>query len=568
MDRRDQVTAENLVARRLRWAIGGVGVFLAALHAWVAASRHSMNADGVAYLDIGDAWLRGEWHAAINPVWSPMYSWILGAVMRVTSPSMRWEFPVVHAVNLALYLFAFACFAWFWRELTRPPAETAAEDSRPLPRWFVDGAGYLLFVWTSLGLIEIWAVTPDMLMAGLTYLAAGLLWRVACGRSSIWTWASLGVVLGAGYLAKSALFPLALVFLATAGLSARRRRLTGTLLAAGLFAAVALPWVVAISLHSGGPTIGQAGKLTFVRHVNGVSYPHWQGGPPGSGVPEHPTRSVLERPPLYEFATPVPGTYPVGYDPSYWYAGARSQLQMKPLIAGLVRSTVFYQDLFLRQLGGVVVALLLLTVLGGGVSIPGLARGWPLSLVALAAFGMYALVYVEGRYIGVFVVLFFAGWLVGIRLPRTTLAARLGAAAGALVIGLLVVQLLAFNLQGAAGLGGAGRPTKTLPPPSWPGQVALELRQMGLEEGDHVGVVGYAFDSFWARLARVRIVAEVPGWDADELWLGDAATQEMILEAFAGTGVRAVVAENVPRYARLGGWRQVGGTSYWIRWIE
>jgi hypothetical protein len=37
-----------------------------------------------------------------------------------------------------------------------------------------------------------------------------------------------------------------------------------------------------------------------------------------------------------------------------------------------------------------------------------LIRGWGLVLVALAAFGMYALVYVEGRYIGVFVVLLWA----------------------------------------------------------------------------------------------------------------------------------------------------------------
>jgi len=91
---------------------------------------------------------------------------------------------------------------------------------------------------------------------------------------------------------------------------------------------------------------------------------------------------------------------------------------------------------------------------------------------------------------------------------------------------------------------------------------------MGLEKGDRVGVVGYAFDSYWARLARVKIVAEMPGWDADELWFGDEATRESIVAAFAGAGVRAVVAERVPRYARLRGWQQVGRTSCWIRQIR
>jgi hypothetical protein len=72
-----------------------------------------------------------------------------------------------------------------------------------------------------------------------------------------------------------------------------------------------------------------------------------------------------------------------------------------------------------------------------------------------------------------------------------------------------------------------------------------------VEQGDKVAVIGYGFGSFWARLARVQIVAEMLGWQADDFWLGDPALQSEVVQAFAGTGARAIVAEKVPSYATL-----------------
>src|SRR5262245_29254056 len=73
-----------------------LAVTLGGLHAWTAATQQSMNEDGISYLDMGDAYLRGDWNMAVNTVWSPLYSWILGGTMKVIRPSMAWEFPVVH----------------------------------------------------------------------------------------------------------------------------------------------------------------------------------------------------------------------------------------------------------------------------------------------------------------------------------------------------------------------------------------------------------------------------------------------------------------------------------------
>ena len=78
-------------------------IALGALHAGAAIASHSMNADGISYLDMGDAYFRGDWQMAVNGVWSPLYAWILGAALYVIQPSLHWEFAVVHLVNFLIY---------------------------------------------------------------------------------------------------------------------------------------------------------------------------------------------------------------------------------------------------------------------------------------------------------------------------------------------------------------------------------------------------------------------------------------------------------------------------------
>jgi hypothetical protein len=91
------------------------------------------------------------------------------------------------------------------------------------------------------------------------------------------------------------------------------------------------------------------------------------------------------------------------------------------------------------------------------------------------------------------------------------------------------------------------------------------LHGLGIQPGDKVAVIGYGFDSFWARLARVQIVAEMLGAEADPFWLGDPALQSDVLQAFATAEARAVVAERVPSYADLSGWHRVGDSDYYVR---
>lgn len=59
-------------------------VILGLVCAWVF--RQTIISDGISYLDLGDADLRGDWSAAANAYWSPLYPYLLGAAMRILHP--------------------------------------------------------------------------------------------------------------------------------------------------------------------------------------------------------------------------------------------------------------------------------------------------------------------------------------------------------------------------------------------------------------------------------------------------------------------------------------------------
>ena len=85
-----------------------------------------------------------------------------------------------------------------------------------------------------------------------------------------------------------------------------------------------------------------------------------------------------------------------------------------------------------------------------------------------------------------------------------------------------------------------------------------------MKQGDKVGVIGYAYDSFWARLARVRIIAEMLEADADQFWRADTGLQQDVLKSFGDAGVRAVVAEYVPENVLPANWHRVEDTNFYI----
>ena len=557
-------TAVNQNLKKVHILFRILAIGLGVLHVYAAITSQSMNADGVSYLDIGDAYFRADWVNAINPVWSPLYSWILGFANFVIRPSIQWEFPVVHLVNFIIYLLALSSFEFMWK---RVRTSEASNELYTIPDSWWWTLGYLLFIWVSLGLIEIWSVTPDMLMAVFVFLAAGLIARIRGGEGSHWHFLSLGLVLGLGFLSKSFMFSTAVVFLALTWF-VKKRAGRNVLLAAGVFLLLSLPFLLLISEKKGKLTIGEAGRVTYLRYVNGMPFPHWQGDPQRGIILKHPSRIVHQSPVVYEFDGPIGGTYPISTDPSYWYEGVEPRFDIASLLARLFAGGLVYAELFFHQQGILVACIFALYRMrqGGKYRLQETLQRWVLVIPALIAFGLYGTVLVEGRYVGAFILLFWADILGNVRVPnvpanRLWLRALISIAAFGLLANIILLNLDGFTRLNPSLQSGpdavAARSAKPL-------AVARTLQDLGVRQGDKVGVIGYAYDSFWARLARVRIVAEMLEAEADEFWQGDEALRKSVLESFANTGANAVIAEYVPENAPLSGWYRVESTNYYI----
>jgi len=562
----------SLSSHKIRLLFRSTAFLLAGFHVLAAISSQSMNADGIAYLDIGDAYFRADWANAINAVWSPLYSLLLGMANFIFKPSINWQFTVVHIVNFLIFVGALACFEFMWREI-KPSDLPAAQGSfvtLPEPVWWA--LGYSLFTWISLCLIQIWSVTPDILMTSFIFLAAGLIGRIRRGDYHWRSFLYLGLILGLGYLSKTFMFSMALVFLSISFLLTQKsqRYLWKNLLAAGIFLLVSLPFIFLISVQKGKPTIGEAGTVTYVRHVHGIPYPHWQGDPLKNIAPDHPSRVIYQFPPVYEFGEPIGGTYPISTDPSYWYEGIKIPFDLGSQLARLFASSLFYTDLFFQKQGILFACVLALYSRGQKQkhTFFDILRRWALVIPAVVAFGLYGMVLVAGRYIGVFVLLFWADILANIRLPDTlNNRSWLNIMSTIAILGLMA-NIVLFNLDGFNRLNTSNQSAQSEQHAARPIEVAHALNELGIKAGDTVGIIGYGYDSFWARLARVKIIAELPELQATDFWLGDETLQQNVLQAFASVGAKVVVAEYVPGYARLNGWHQVGDSNYYIYQFE
>lgn len=545
-------------------------------HAW-ADHHYLINADALSYIDIAQAYLRKDWSAAINSYWSPLYSWLIALAFGVVKPSPYWKFAIVHIVNFGMYLFALACFCFLMRELVKRQrnerAELLARGLVTLPDWALIAVGYSLFIWSSLFLITVHLESPDMLVAAFVYLATGLLLRIRREPLSWVPFVLLGIVLGAGFLAKSVMLLLTPVFLVAALFTAGnlRRGLPRVVIAVALFIVVAGPFILAMSDSKGVFTTGRSGRLNYLWSINRVSNTHWQGEEPRFGVPAHPTRKIFDAPPAFEFAEPVRGTYPVWYDPTYWYEGSVSHFDFRQQIRVFVGGIKSYYELF-QGWGlqyGLMVGLVALYIMGGRARLllSDLVNRWRLIVIAIAGLGLYALVNVQGRYVASFIVLLWLALFSAIHLLDTPNAYRFIRSIIVVVVVLVVLTTVASSTREAGlTLRQLVRGEDPAAHEQW--QVAEGLRERGIGSGYKVAFIGDSFRAFWANLLGARVTAEVRRDKVLDFWQADPRVRNDLMHAFALTGVEAVVAEKPPIGVDLTGWQKLRNTDYYVYVIE
>lgn len=527
------------------------------LQAW--ASRFAISPDGNSYLDIATAYLHGDWSHAINAYWSPFYSWLLALSLGTFRFSPYWDSTLLHLLNFVGLLFSLWSFEFLFRSLVpwknQRRSSRECEELLPEAGWWI--LGYSLFLSTSLLVLSVNDTTPDVWVAGFTYLAAGLTIRITTKRGSPYLFAALGFFLGCAYLTKTFYFPLGFVFLLTAWLAAGNLRKTFRQAALGFlaFVLVAGPWVAALSRAKHRFTFGDVGKVAFAIFYDQLPQPYFWQGENASGIPLHPVRQLMVKPRLYEFATPVGGAYPPAFDPSYWMEGVHPHFRGGALLRVLRQSGGTFFQIWTIQLEFAVASLILFFLLPAKADWFLFLR-WQFHLWVppLIACLNYFIVLVEFRYVASFVLLLwlsaFASLLAKSDLPRRfALAVVLAALAATCIrIAKLAVSDLAAVFAGQQNL-------------NW--DIAQELRKLGSQQGDRVAGLSRVAEAHWARLAGVKIVAEIPLGDENLFWTADSADRQKILNLLASTGAKFLVTKYAPACAPEQGWVPLGTTGFY-----
>jgi hypothetical protein len=515
-----------------------VSFALGLAQAW--RSRFFMNHDGVSYLDMGDAYLRGDWHTAINGYFNPLYAWMQALAHFVLRPSMYWEYPLAHLVNYGIFVVTVFAFEYFLQGLIKDREDVFA----------IRSIAYSIFLWSSLELMTVSMIEPDMIVCACVYAALGMLLRSPSTKP-----VALGAALAIGYYTKAWVFPLALIILFAAWKLLPRR---SALIAASTFLLLCAPFIVTLSVSSGHVTIGDTSRLNYAWYVNNLDMGRfWQGGPPKAGRPIHPARIALDSPRVYEYGGVFPVTNAIWYDNSYFYRGLHLWFAPRLLVRAYFNNAFGLAKFLVCQGGGFLIGWILCLLLQKEKSLQNdRPPGWVVWLVGLATLLFLCAVLVEPRYIASAVAILFL-------VPFTALSGRIGKIlAGAVAIGGLAWALCFSSVT--TWKGEPILPFRTTPQnEAW--QLATDMQRFGIQPHDELACAGHGGATplvFGARLIRARIVAQLD-WSV-MFWQLSEPDRQRVLAALASTGAKFAVAEVPPPNPEQAlGWQRIGSSNYY-----
>jgi hypothetical protein len=553
--------AENFTATRssphLKILLPSLSISLALIS---AICGDSFRGDSVSYLDMGDYFFAGDWRAILNGLWSPLFPFVHGLSRWLFKPTMRWEPTLIQLTNFLIFVSTVFAFQFFWNEVFHLYGFLSQRKPQLSSTFFSENEfwvfGYAIFLFMHLDVVTF--LNPDMLLSTIVYVSAGLVLKIRLCGATLFRYCLLGLALGVGFLTKAVMLPLAGVFLACAVLPNRSQRFSPfhMLAASVAFAAVVSPYIYELSREKGHFTTGDAAHLNYAWHVNGAPFLHWQGEMAYLGKPEHPTRKIFSSPPIYEFGAPGRGTYSPWYDPSYWNEGLRARFDLGDQLHALAKSSKQYLRAFWSQNALIACILVLVALRQDTRSLLHDFSGiWYLWLPAVAALGLYSLVWVEHRYIAQFFVLIWAAALILIRLPGQNESRRIIRIVTIVAALLLTIRTSILFVEGcidryrAAGL---------------QLDIAKGLTIQGVRPGEKVALIDAGFGEGWQKLARVAVVAEIPSEEREAFWSADIAKREEIYHVLAKTGASVVIAPEVPNWAATECWERVQSTPVYI----
>jgi hypothetical protein len=322
---------------------------------------------------------------------------------------------------------------------------------------------------------------------------------------------------------------------------------------------VSNPLIYFLSKSRGRFTYGETAYVNYHWHTNYNACDCFDNDSPACGNRlTHPMRIIFSKPRVYEYSAPFKVTYPVPYDFSYWCEGINTHFDLKGQIRAIwVNMQIYYQMFFYLQPVLMVTFFMLLFISNRKwLFISDIWENKILLFPAVLGMGMYALVHVEERYVSSFIVPFWLGLFSALKLPDSKeIKKLLSSSILVLAIALIILSIFSKDLTDNRILSLENKI-------NW--QVASHFKNIGMKEGDKVGVVGIYDDYYWARLARLRIIAEIPSEEEIiNFWASDKNVKSQVLNAFRNAGAKILVAGRAPDIVSKNGWKNIEDTPYY-----
>jgi hypothetical protein len=449
--------------------------------------------------------------------------------------------------------------------------------------------GLALLLIASQRELSLGKVRPDaLLQAFLLFALAALLTHLATARLRYA--ALMGAALGCAYLTKSFAFVFALLCIALFAVfrwlwmkHSLTRAIPAALVAGVCFGIVAGPYVAALSRQHGRLDFGDSGSLNYAWFVGGTEKMHLQPYMTSQfGSAEvhlkHPERELLRSPQVLSYAAMPYGTYPDWFDATYWNDQIKPRFTLRDDIPRASRNCVLIVRYLFNHPEALILLALLLTF-GARLTLrwkPGANAFWlPPALLGALAWGIYAIVNTEERYVTVAYLSIILAIIATLRIPpisklepRTSNLSQIAAALVFLLALLSAGESLRTVLE--------DRRAEAALPGGWYSPrmqtAAAALRSMGVQPGDTVACVGFTAcldDESWARLAGVRILTEIydradPAYD----FLAALPNRDQAIATVRAQGARVLVADfgNAPVNSAnpiFRDWRRLGDTSFY-----
>ena len=264
----DRAAGGPRLSRRAYWICLGLVLGTYALLAIGVDSDAAINPDGLSYLTIGRSYAEGQ--LVVRGYWSPLLSWLIApAIALGADPYVGYK--VVAGLSGLL-----------WGILA---AELGARAGL--------AASNRLALTIAICLIALrtafYPITPDLLAAGVFALYLYLITHPGFPLHPVRFGVLTGLVAALGYYAKYYNFPFFLIHYPLSCIVlwsrpyGRRVSLRGAAAGLAAFAIACLPWILAISLRYGHPTITTSSAIS--RAIVG---PNWQTHPCGNQLCTEP----------------------------------------------------------------------------------------------------------------------------------------------------------------------------------------------------------------------------------------------------------------------------------------